>query len=169
MKQHSVIANVIPSGIGCTFPSVRYTEVGPSDYYCKSETEPETDQKTSFFFLKNRMWRMVLGLPIGDCAGSSNNLMPRGAKLSAIDVTPKIFFERLYWFQDQVNLSPESTVCVLTHPHCSFHNYFSILWIFFSQVAPHFWSAHDSPNNLAESRYPHVAVKRLCIFFPTPC
>jgi len=38
----------------------------------------------------------VLGLPIGDCAGSSNNLVPRGTKLSATDVTAKAFFERLY-------------------------------------------------------------------------
>jgi len=38
------------------------------------------------------------GMPIGHCAESSNNLMPRVAKLSAIFVTLKIFFERLYWF-----------------------------------------------------------------------
>jgi len=31
-----------------------------------------------------------------DCTGSSNNLFPRGSKLSAIDVTVKAFFERLY-------------------------------------------------------------------------
>jgi len=36
------------------------------------------------------------GLPIGDCAESCNNLVPRGAKSSAIDVTLKVFFERLY-------------------------------------------------------------------------
>jgi len=31
-----------------------------------------------------------------DCEGSSNNLVPRGTKVSAIDVTPKTIFERLY-------------------------------------------------------------------------
>jgi len=38
----------------------------------------------------------VPGLPIGDCAEISNNLVPRGTKLSAIDVTSKAIFERLY-------------------------------------------------------------------------
>jgi len=81
---------------------------------------------------------------------SSNNLLPRGTKVSAIDVTSKVFFDRLYWFQDWLYLSSESTVCVLPHPHCSCNNYLSISVHFFS----HFWSAHDSPSNLAESRYP---------------
>ena len=40
--------------------------------------------------------KRVPGHPIGNCAGSSNNLVPRGAKLSAIDVKAKAFFERLY-------------------------------------------------------------------------
>jgi len=95
----------------------------------------------------------VQGLPIGDCAGSSNNFMPRSAKLSAIDVTRKLFFERLYWFQDWDHLSPESTVRMPPHPHCSVDNYFSISVQFFSDVAVHFLSAHDSPSNLAKSRY----------------
>jgi len=94
----------------------------------------------------------VPGLPIRDCARSSNNLVPRGAKLSAIDVTLKVFFQRLYWFQDWAHLSPESTVRVLPHPHCSLNNYFSISVQFFSDVTPHFLSAHDSPSNLAKSR-----------------
>ena len=38
----------------------------------------------------------VQGLPIGNCAGSSNNLVLRGTKLSAIDMTAEAFFERLY-------------------------------------------------------------------------
>ena len=40
--------------------------------------------------------RESTGLPIGDCAGSFNDLVPRGTKLSAIDVTAKAFFEHLY-------------------------------------------------------------------------
>jgi len=74
--------------------------------------------------------------------------------VSAIDVTRKVFFERLYWFQDWAQLSSESTVRMLPHPHCSLYNYFSISVQFVSDVAPHFLSAHDSSNNLAESRYP---------------
>ena len=91
----------------------------------------------------------VPGLPIRNCAGSSNLLVPRGTKVSAIDVTQKLFFERLYWFQDWAHLSPKSTVRVLPLPHCSLYNYFSISVQFFSDVAPHFLSAHDSPSNLA--------------------
>jgi len=45
------------------------------------------------------------------------------------------------------------TVRVLPHPYCSFGNYFSISEQLFSDVAPHL-STHDSPSNLAESRYP---------------
>ena len=45
------------------------------------------------------------------------------------------------------------TVSVLPHPHSSFYNYFSISVQFFSDVAPIFLSAHNSPSNLAESRY----------------
>ena len=41
------------------------------------------------------------------------------------------------------------TVRVLSHPHCSSNNYFSISVIFFSDMTPHFLSAHDSPSNLA--------------------
>jgi len=40
--------------------------------------------------------RRVRALPIGDCAGSSNNLAPTCPKLIAIEVTEKTFFERLY-------------------------------------------------------------------------
>ena len=38
----------------------------------------------------------VPGLPISNCAGSCNNLVPRGTKVSAIDVTQKVFSECLY-------------------------------------------------------------------------
>ena len=38
----------------------------------------------------------VPGLSIRDCAGSSNNLAQMRPKLSAIDMTGKTFFERLY-------------------------------------------------------------------------
>jgi len=39
--------------------------------------------------------RRVPGLPIRDCAGSSNNPAQMCPKLSAIDVTEKTFFECL--------------------------------------------------------------------------
>jgi len=113
----------------------------------------------------------VPGLPIRNCAGRSNNLVPRGTKVSAIDVTWKVFCERLYWFQDWAHLSSKSTVRVLPHPHCSLYNYISISVQFFSDVAPHFLSAYDSPSNLAESRYPPPRGGFLFTMFPDqePC
>jgi len=98
----------------------------------------------------------VPGLPIGDCAGSSNNLVPRGTKLSAIDVTARAIFECVYLVQDCANLRPESNVPIHPQPHRSLADYFSISMQFFPQVAPHFFGQHDSPSNLAESRYPHA-------------
>jgi len=62
--------------------------------------QPSTDMPKENILGRNLPKARVPGLPIGDCAGSSNNLVPRGAKLSATDVTLKVFFERLYWFQD---------------------------------------------------------------------
>ena len=38
----------------------------------------------------------VPGLPIRNCAGISNNLVPRGTEVSTVDVTAKTIFERLY-------------------------------------------------------------------------
>jgi len=37
-----------------------------------------------------------MGIHIRDCTGSYNNLAPRNIKVSAIDVTVKALFERLY-------------------------------------------------------------------------
>jgi len=55
-------------------------------------------------------------------------------------------------------LISKSTVRVrLPYPHCSLYNYFSISIQFFSDVALHFLSAHYSPGNLAESRYPRLS------------
>ena len=42
-----------------------------------------------------------------------------------------------------------------THnPDRSSYNYFMIFVIFFARMAPHFFHFHDSPSNLAKSRYP---------------
>jgi len=53
-------------------------------------------------------------------------------------MTSKIVFERLYWSQDWAHLSPESTVRVLPHTHCSLYNYFSI----FVQMWPLIFCQH---------------------------
>jgi len=63
----------------------------------------------------------VPGRSIGDCAEISNNLVPRGTKLSAIDVTSKAFFERLYVvlglspFEPRVKCPYAPTLPPLTH------------------------------------------------------
>jgi len=63
------------------------------------------------------MRRRVPGLPISNCAGRCNNLVPRGIKVSARDVTQKVFFECLYWFQDWPYLRSESNCsCTPTPP-----------------------------------------------------
>ena len=38
----------------------------------------------------------VPGLPVRNCAGSCNNVMPKFAKVNAADVTQKLFFECLH-------------------------------------------------------------------------
>ena len=39
------------------------------------------------------------GTPFSNCAGSYNNLVPRGAKMSALDMTQKVFFECLCMYR----------------------------------------------------------------------
>jgi len=52
----------------------------------------------------------VPGLHIRYCAGSSNNLAPRCPKLSAIDVTEKALFERLYLVPGPRQFAPYVTM-----------------------------------------------------------
>ena len=59
--------------------------------------------------------KRVPGHPIGNCAGSSNNLVPRGAKLSAIDVKAKAFFERLYLVLGLAPICALSQLSVCSH------------------------------------------------------
>ena len=104
----------------------------------------------SFFFFSSALTEKTTGLvPFEERVPvlptrSSNNSVPMGAKVSAIEVTPKIFFERLYWFQDWAHLSPESTVRVLPHPHYSLYNYFSIFVHFFPDISPPFFPFFSS-------------------------
>jgi len=50
--------------------------------------------------------RRVPGLPIRDCARGCNNHAHMCAQLSAIDVTAKIFFERLYLVLGMHKITP---------------------------------------------------------------
>jgi len=98
---------------------------------------------------------MLLGLPIRDCAIGCSNRAQLCPQLSAIDVTAKTFFERLY-----LDLGLCEIVTWVNCPLCthnsdhSHYNYFSISLQFFPRMAPHFFFHHDSPSNLAESQYP---------------
>ena len=49
----------------------------------------------------------VLGLPIRDCAGRFNNCVPRRPKLSAIDITGRAIFERLYLVPGLCPIEPQ--------------------------------------------------------------
>jgi len=84
--------------------------------------------------------RRVPGLPIRTCADISNNLVPRGTKVSATNVEAKAFFERLYLVPGLRKIAPFVTMpSAPTSPHLSICDYFSILVQFFSRVAPQFF------------------------------
>jgi len=94
--------------------------------------------------------------PTRNCADIANNLVQRGAQVSAIDVTGNIIFERLYLvsglgtFGPWVNCPYAPTTLTLHTPTiprfpCNFS----------PQMGPQFFCHHDSPSNLAESWYPH--------------
>ena len=74
----------------------------------------------SFFFPLFSSTTSEPGLPVGNCAGSSNNLVPRGTKVSAINVTATALFERLYSvlalnpFEPRVNCPHAPTPPLLT-------------------------------------------------------
>jgi len=97
---------------------------------------------------------LVPGLTIEDCAGSFNNFVPRGTKLSAIDVTAKALFEHLYLvlglspFEPRVNCPYAPTPPPLTQ------QLFLDFRAFFLPCGPLFFVSTRFTNNLAKSRYP---------------
>ena len=72
--------------------------------------------------------KRVPGLPLGYCAGSFNNLVPRGTTLSITDVTAKVFFEHLYlvlglWAPSQLSLcthTPTNHFTAISRFPCNF-------------------------------------------------
>jgi len=99
-------------------------------------------------------WR-VPGLPIRDCAGSCNSSAHKRTTMSAIDVTVKTFFERVYLIP---GLSPfEHRVkcpCAPTPPPYAQQLFLDFCEFCFPEWPLNFFCHHDSPSNLAESRYP---------------
>jgi len=99
----------------------------------------------------------VPGLPIRECARGCNNREHTRTQLSAIDVTGKAFFERLYLVPGLSPSEPRVHCPYAPTPPPLVRQLFLDFRAFFSHVAPHFLSAHDSPSNIAESRYPPSA------------
>ena len=82
----------------------------------------------------------VPGLPIRDCARGCNNCVHTRAQMSAIHVTSKTIFERLYLVLGLRNLALcVSCPCAPTTPtiHCTTISRF--LYNFFPRMAPHFF------------------------------
>jgi len=95
----------------------------------------------------------VPGLPIRNCADISNNLVPRGTKMSAIDVEANAFFERLYLVPGQRKNAPFVTMpSAPTSPPLDLRLFLDFRAIFFPSGHSIFGCQHDSPSNLAESR-----------------
>jgi len=107
-----------------------------------------------------------LGLPVRDCARSCNNREHTRTQLSAIDVTIKAFFERLYLVLGMGTFGPwVNCPYALTTPTVHSSTISRFPCNFFPQMAPQFFCHHDSPSNLVESRYPPCPSSR----FISPC
>jgi len=76
--------------------------------------------------------------------------------VNATDVTDNIIFERLYLVSGLGTFGPESTVPMHPQPRPFVHTptISQFPCNFFPRMAPQFFGHHDSPSNLAESRYP---------------
>jgi len=82
----------------------------------------------------------VPGLPIRNCAGISNNLVPRGFKVSAINVMAKEFdlWAFIFGFKFRIGhiWAPRQLSLCTYNPDRSLTNYFSISVQFFSPNGP---------------------------------
>jgi len=103
-------------------------------------------------------WRhpeRVPGLPIRDCARGCNNRGQSRPIMSAIHVTEKTFFVKLYLIlglrKIALCVNCPYALTTLTVHSTSISRF---LCNFFPQMASHFFGHHDSPSNLAKSRYP---------------
>jgi len=93
----------------------------------------------------------VLGLPIRNCADISNNLVPRGTKVSAIDVKAKAFFERLCLVPGLRKIVPFVTSpSAPTSPPLALRLFLD--FHFFPKWPLNFFLV-STPSNLAKSRY----------------
>ena len=113
--------------------------------------------------------RRIPGLPIRDCARGCNICVNMRAQMSAIDVTKKILFERLYLVSGIRTFAPwVNRPYAPTTPTVHSTTISRFPWNFFPRMTPHFFGHHDSPSNLAESRYPHCEslLTQLIFYWP---
>jgi len=97
----------------------------------------------------------VPALPISDCARGCSNRAQVCPQLSATDVKAKTFFERLCLVLGLHKIAPwVNCPYAPTIPTIKSTTISRFLCYFFPRMAPHFFCHHDSPSNLAESRYP---------------
>ena len=97
----------------------------------------------------------VPGLSNRNCADIFNNLIPRGTKVSAINVTTKPFFERLYLVPQLRKIAPFVTKpSAPTSPPYALRQFLDFCAIFLPSGPSNFVCQHDSPSNPTESRYP---------------
>jgi len=87
------------------------------------------------------------GLPIRDYAGGQNNCVPRRLKMSAIDVTAKEFFERLYLVPRLRQFALIVTMPSASTPPLLTRRLFLDFSSFFPRVTPQIFCQHDSPSN----------------------
>jgi len=105
--------------------------------------------------------RRVPGLPIRNYAGSCNSSVHLCTHVNAIHVTAEKKLSVCIWFQNWAHLGPKSTVPMHPQPRpFTLQLFLDFLCNFFPRMAPQFFCHHDSPSNLAESRYPPRKSKR---------
>jgi len=113
-----------------------------------SKTDTNRDERDLIWVLTR-----VPGLPVVDCAKNSNNLAPRCPMLSAIDMTAKTFFERLYLVSGLAPIGAPGQLSLYSNPPTA--HYLAIspfpckhfpMWPLFFPVSTF--------RNLAESQYP---------------
>jgi hypothetical protein len=127
----------------CIFLSVRFTEQSGRVLITSCST-----WKIGRSNHKRPQGSRVPGLPVRNCARVSNNLVPRGTKVNAIDVTTKTFFERLYLFPELSPSKAPSQLSVCPHTptvHTTTISRFPCN--FLPQTARQFCCQHDSPSS----------------------
>jgi len=109
----------------------------------------------------------VPGLPIRDCARGCTNSGQSRPMMSAIDVTAKTFFERLYLVLGLGTFGPSVNYpCAPTTPTVHSTTISRFLCNFFPRMAHHFVDHHDSPSNLANSQFSFSLLASFFCFGP---